>query len=113
MLSEYDEEVEALREKIEAESDRYNYVDQLDSHESFRIMEDFAQSLPESTFKERLFDALGRNRPFRRFKDIVHEDLALRDHWFAFHKEAMTLYALDWLHACGIEPEWTSQADMV
>ena len=79
-----------LRERIDANlGDRYRSIEPLESHESFRIMEDFAASLPESRRKPRLFDALSRNKPFRHFRDIVHADLALRDQWFAFRDDAL------------------------
>ena len=68
-------------------------------------MEDFAASLPESRVQSRLRDALSRNKPFRRFRDVVHTDLALRDQWFAFRDEALAQHARDWLATLGIEAE--------
>lgn len=95
-----------LRERIDADlGDRYRSIEPLESHESFRIMEDFAASLPESRLQPRLFDALSRNKPFRHFRDIVHADLALRDQWFAFRDDALAQHARDWLEALGIEAE--------
>lgn len=94
------------RERIEADfGERYLHIEPLDSHESFRIMEDFAASLPESPLRSCVFEALSRNKPFRRFKDVVHSDLAVRTQWFAFHDEALARYARDWLEAKGIEVE--------
>ena len=57
--------------------------------------------------ESRLLDALTRAKPFRRFKDVVHSDHALRDQWFTFRDGAYERYARDWLEAYGIEPEWT------
>jgi uncharacterized protein UPF0158 len=100
------EDYEELSERIDgAAGGRYLHIEQPDSHESFRTMEDFAVSLPESQTKSRLLDALSRNKPFRRFKDIVHRDLALRDQWFQFRDDAMAQDVRDWLDAEGIEAE--------
>lgn len=105
------EEDDELRERIDADSgERYLPIEPLDSHASFRIMEDFTASLPESSLKPRLLDALSRNKPFRHFKDVIHSDLALRDQWFAFRDLAHERYARDWLEVKGIEPEWIGPA---
>lgn len=103
-----DEELDA---EIDADSsDRYLPIEPLDSHESFRIMEDFTMSLPESALKSRLVEALSRNKPFRRFRNIVDQDLMLRNAWFAFREAAHRQYARDWLEFRGIEPEWIDPA---
>ncbi len=95
-----------IRERIDAGlGDRYLAIETLESHESFRIMEDFAATLAESQLRARLLDALTRNKPFARFKELVHADLALRDQWFAFRDDAQARYARDWLEAHGIEAE--------
>ena len=101
------DDYEELSALIDADdSKRYLNIEPLDSHESFRIMEDFILSLPESSPKSRLLDALSRNKPFRRFKDIVDSDLALRAQWFTFRDLAHERYARDWLEVSGIEPEF-------
>ncbi|EDY19118.1 hypothetical protein CfE428DRAFT_3295 [Chthoniobacter flavus Ellin428] len=110
LLSEW-EDYEELSERIEGDPDRYYEINALDSHESFRIMEGFAESLPESSWKSRLIDALSGNKPFRRFKDAVHSDLQLRDQWFAFQQQALKKHARNWLETLGIEPEFVRTID--
>ena len=68
-------------------------------------MEGFADSLPQSSLKARLLEALSRNKPFFRFKDVVHPDRVLRDQWFAFRDDAHARYACDWLQAEGLNAE--------
>jgi len=100
------DDAEEIRERIDAGfGERYLAVEAVESHESFRIMEDFAAALPDSRWRARLMEAMARNKPFRRFKDIVHSDLTLRDQWFAFRDDALADYARDWLAAHGIEAE--------
>jgi len=110
LLSEW-EDYEELSERIEGAPDRYHQVNALDSRDKFQIMENFAESLPESSRKSRLLDALSRNKPFRRFKDAVHSDLQLRDPWFTFQQESLKAYARKWLKSLGIEPEFVRTID--
>ena len=86
--------------------ERYREIDTLEPHDDFRIMEDFAHSVSKQAVKSRLLDALSRNKPFRRFKDIVHSGESLRDEWHAFHDDALAQYARNWLEALGIEAEF-------
>jgi hypothetical protein len=69
-------------------------------------MEKFAQSLPDSVMKERLFRALQRRKPFRGFKDALFDDEAVRQQWFAFERVAETQAAERWLASVGMEFEW-------
>ena len=100
------EDAEEIRERIDAGlAGRYRSIEPLASSESFRIMEDFAASLPQSRLKSRLLDALSRNKPFRRFRDIIDTERGLRDQWHAFHNDALVQHARDWLEALGIDAE--------
>ena len=105
-LFEEDDDYEARCEQIDSEPERFEHVEQLDSHESFRIMENFAVSLAESKMKDALCDALSGSRPFRRFKDVIQRDLASRDRWFAFREDALARLAADMLRVRGIDVEW-------
>lgn len=99
-------EDDEIRDRVEADPERYAFIERIDSHESFRIMENFARSLRESGTKDRLLAALSRNKPFRQFKDAVNQNAALREQWFAFHEKALIAFARDWLEAKGIAVEW-------
>ena len=102
-----DDEYEEWCDKLDAdEINRYRPIEKIAGHESFEVMEQFAESLPESSTSRAVIAALSRNKPFRHFKDVVHSDLALRDEWFAFRDRAYAVLARDWLAAEGIEPEW-------
>ena len=105
------EDHEELSDRIDAEPDRYHQIEPLVSRQSFQIMEDFAESLPASSWKSRLIAALSRNKPFRRFRDEVHADLRLRDQWFAFQREALKAHARHWLKSLGIEPQFVREVD--
>jgi hypothetical protein len=58
----------------------------LESRESFRIMEMFANDLADSRLQSRLIYALGHRKPFSNFKFIV-ENSPSRANWFEFKKQ--------------------------
>jgi len=105
LFSQWDDYQEVC-DRIDEEPARYHEIEPLISRKSFQIMEDFAESLPATSWKSRLIDALSRNKPFRRFQDAVHADLKLRDRWFAFQREALKEHARNWLKSLGIEPQF-------
>ena len=90
--------------------ERYVPIESVPSYERFQVMADFAESLPDSAMKERLLRALHQRRPFRGFKDVLCDDEALRQRWFAFEQAAGTAVAQRWLASLGIEFEWVNVA---
>ena len=56
---------------------RYLWIESIESEESFRIMEDFVASVSDAKAAARLADALGRPKPFRRFKDALPEGMQM------------------------------------
>jgi hypothetical protein len=85
---------------------RYLWIEPIEAGESFRIMEDFVASVGDTKVAARLADALSRPKPFRRFKDALHEFPALRQTWFTFENAAHASLAQAWCEAKGIEVEW-------
>jgi len=84
---------------------RYRLIDPLASHESFQIMEDFVDSLGDTKEAGRLQEALNRRKPFRQFKDILHDHTNLSDVWYAFEKLELKRLAEKWCEENGIEAE--------
>ncbi len=58
-------------------------VEPLQSGESFRIMEGFADQVGDSKLQQSLFNALNRKRPFANFKYII-DGSDYRQEWFDF-----------------------------
>lgn len=88
--------------------DRYELIEPWPSRERFGVMVDFAESLPDSVLKERLFHALEQRKPFRGFRDALCDDEAVRQRWFAFERAAAIREADRRLASLGIEFEWVS-----
>jgi len=76
-------------------------MERIESHEAFRVMEDFARSRPEAQ-ADLLFRALSRRGPFKMFRYAL-EDAGLLDDWYAFKNEAYTDLAESMLEYSGID----------
>ena len=79
------------------DADRFLAIQPMDSWESFQIMEDFLDELPEGEGCRALSRALRLPRPFRCFKDTLMDFPSLRERWFKYHDERMLAYAQEWL----------------
>jgi len=55
----------------------------LESHESFKIMESFAENMEDKNFREQLFHALNHRKPFANFKWKI-DNSRYRQNWFDF-----------------------------
>lgn len=99
-------------EEVEEETDENNLnwedivtTSPLESHESFRIMENFVLSLNECRFKNQLSSALQRHKPFANFNGIIHNSPE-RDDWFAFRQHSLEQHVSEILMA---ESAWGNQ----
>lgn len=97
-----DEWCKSTREKIEKNPSRYIEIDPLVSQDAFELMMDFARQVRDPKLKMKLMDALGRNKPFYNFKNILYDYPEVLQDW---HIEKYTFYyakAEEWLHENGI-----------
>lgn len=78
-------EMEEEEEELENNFEDYEEVLAMESRDSFRIMEDFAEHLSDRIpLKHRLFSALNQNKPFARFKQEIDHSGEYRQQWFEF-----------------------------
>lgn len=68
----------------------------LESHESFEIMEKFANRLDDKKLQNKLADALNNRKPFANFKFIV-ENSPYRQQWFDFKKRCLEIHVKELL----------------
>ena len=73
-------------DKIDANWTDYVEFEGMDSHESFKIMADFAESIDNAKLQDRLINALNKSKPFRNFKWEIDNSGDYRQEWFAFKK---------------------------
>jgi yecA family protein len=84
---------------------RYLQIEPMNSHEGYRTMADFAETLPPSRLREKLEWSLDGPKPFRRFRDALREEDEVREQWFRFHDARMRKMAIQWLADLGLRPE--------
>jgi hypothetical protein len=83
---EYETEEDMINDGVEYPYlfwDDYLTFKPLESYESFRIMEAFANQIDNKKVSSDLFELLSRNKPFARFKQYI-ENSKYRADWFAF-----------------------------
>jgi hypothetical protein len=100
-----EEEEDEPRPAVEEDPERYRFIDPVGSHEGYRWMERFAGSVEDAEVCERLLDALDRQRPFRRFKDVLLSYPEVREAWFRYQAEQLRAYAEEWLLIEEVEAE--------
>ncbi len=110
---EYASEDEMTEEEFEKMTtphpDRLHFPDKWEwpKVDGYKTMEDFIDEVEDPSFKSRLTKALqGGRGVFRRFKDVVHSDVELRDlwRWYEDSRERENMEA--WLSHHDIEPQW-------
>jgi len=78
---------EDAAQEIEDHYDDYVEFEGMESFDSFKIMEDFANRIEDFGLKSALFGALSRKHPFRNFKNIIDNSGPYRQEWFDFKSQ--------------------------
>ena len=68
-----------------------------ESWKRFNRMVTFLESLPGSKIKNQLSYAISKNKPFRRFKNVLLEYPQERENFFTFEKSEREKRALSWI----------------
>ena len=72
------------REKYKKNSDDYVEIEAMNSTESFDVLEGFAEQVNDKNLQAKLYAVLKRDRPFRRFKDLIDYEDDYRTSWFEY-----------------------------
>src|SRR5262249_47423778 len=72
-------------------------IEPLGSDIEYGWMVEFVSSVTDRRLRDRLDAALAGRRPFRRFKDTLHDDTRAREQWFAFRDARLRGAAEAWL----------------
>jgi hypothetical protein len=103
-----DWQVELVRQADQVERDdgaRFVEVPQDDSHEGYRDMEAFVETVSDDRLQDRLSDAINGRGAFRRFKDVLLRYPQERERWFAFKEARVRQRVLEWLESEEIVPD--------
>ena len=97
---------DALRAANDVENnfgDRYISIPGADSNQGYEDMQEFADSLTDQRVRDRLLDALERQHPFRRFKDVLYNFTDIQQQWYQFKDHLQKARAIEWLKDEGLE----------
>jgi hypothetical protein len=83
----------AEEQEIESRPGGYIEIKGMNSHESFKVMEDFIETVDNEGLTEKLIQALNGPKPFRNFKFIIDNSGPYRDRWFKFKDKKLS----DWV----------------
>ena len=99
LLSEYmdDEDTEPLRDRIDDDPERYEAIPKAESHEGYRDMQAFIETVDNEHLAELLEVAISGKGAFRRFKDVLLNYPEEREKWFQFKNDRVEERVLDWL----------------
>lgn len=64
------------------------------SNDSFKIMELFAEKVPDANLRGKLIDVLNRRRPFANFKHLI-DNSDYRQEWFDFRQKRLEQYVYE------------------
>lgn len=102
---ETEKERQKIYEKIDGESDRFAHIEPLSSHEGYRIMEDFINTVTDPQLQHDLSTAIRGKGAFRRFKDALYAYPGEQKRYFAFYEEKLKEEITAWLEGLGIVRE--------
>jgi hypothetical protein len=89
---------------LEENWDKYVEIDRMESHASFEIMADFAESV-DRELRDSLINALNRKHPFQNFKWVVDNSGPYREKWFDFKNHRLIEWVKDQLEVLDFEHE--------
>lgn len=74
-------------DKVENDWDNYDRFEKMDSNQGFQVMENFAYSLTDLKFRDKILDRLSKRKPFQNFKILI-DSSDYRQDWFDFKEKA-------------------------
>jgi hypothetical protein len=89
------------------------YIEPIESSVEYRWMAEFAESVDNPELRGKLEVALDGRGAFRRFKNVLADDRAERERWFAFHGQRLREAMDEWLTDHDIEPRPRRQGDWI
>ena len=100
-------EPEGVKEKLDScsDDDRYLYIPPRLPKHNFYVMEMFAYTIEDFDIAEKFHAALERKKPFRNFKELLHEYPKLREKWFEYKHNTIKNETINWLCEHDIELE--------
>lgn len=105
-LPEWQKDQQEQYHLMRSHPDRFERIPESDSHEAYRLMEDFISRVRNRSAQRRLASAIEGKGAFRRFKDALTAYPELRKKWFEYEAKKKREWASDWLRGLGIRSTW-------
>ena len=83
----------------------YLEIEQMESHESFEIMVEFAEDVDSKELHDALINALNRKHPFQNFKWVIDNSGPYRQKWFDFKTQSLKNWVIAQLDGSDIAHE--------
>lgn len=93
--------------------ERFIPIEPMESPRGLEAMNGFIRTLPESPAARELSRTLSMRKPFKRFKDALHNHPDLEAQWRAFSKGTIEAIADEWLHHNGIDYTFVALDDLL
>lgn len=88
-------------------------IEAIDSFEGFGDMEAFIFSVKDTHCRAELARSIDRSKPFRHFKDALHQFPQEQTDWNEFHDAIMKVRAIEWLRDNGLVESAEAEATVV
>ncbi len=96
----------------EYRGDRFIPIEPMESRRGHEIIRDFIGTLPDSAAAKEISRAILTGKPFRRFKDALHNHPDLETKWRTHYGGGIKKIAEEWLSYYGIQYEFVSLNDI-
>lgn len=97
------EDPDAALAEYESALEEWHYIPAMESRDSFKVMEGFAETVDDRAVKIRLLQALEGKRPFARFKDAVDRSGYFRQQWSDYKLRCLQDWVREQAELLGIE----------
>jgi len=95
--------IKIAKEVLVENPESYIGIPSKPTYESYNLMVEFAESVPDEQLREKLSIALDGKGAFRLFKMVLNDYQFYREKWFQFKEQRLKTEILDWLKSIGIE----------
>jgi hypothetical protein len=92
------------RTAARAKPGRFAAVPHRPPPDRFDIMQRFVASVRDHDLRRSLERALGGHAPFRRFMEVLADDVAEEERWESYGATVRQIEAREWVEGLGIEP---------
>jgi tRNA (adenine37-N6)-methyltransferase len=92
---------------------RFIPVEPMESRRGLELVRNFIRTLQDRAAAAELSRSIEKRKPFRHFKDALHNHADLETAWYSFQRKEIIETAEEWLRHFGIHYEFVSINDLI